>query len=361
MVNETRIWNVQQDEDEGADNRVEVGLREAGRLLRAGEVVAFPTETVYGLGADARSSDAVEKVYAAKGRPADNPLIVHIAELVQLDEIAEPPDDVSARLMARYWPGPLTIVLPAKLSALSPLVTAGLATVAVRMPDHPIARRLIAAAGCPLAGPSANRSGRPSPTRAEHVVHDLAGAIAGVVDGGPTGVGLESTVVEVNDDCIYVLRPGGISAEQLHELHPRVETVAPDAATDPTAAPRSPGMKYAHYAPRGALALVAGPPERTASYIVEAAAKEAARGRRVGVLTYAENAERYAAFPGTVQVCGSLADPASTARGLYDSLRAFDEHAAELIYAEAYPEHGIGAAIMNRLRKAAAGRIHTIG
>ncbi|MDT9726006.1 threonylcarbamoyl-AMP synthase [Xylanibacillus composti] len=351
---------MQLDNGAGLIPPTEEGLREAGRLLREGEVVAFPTETVYGLGADARSSSAVEKVYAAKGRPSDNPLIVHIAELDQLAAIAEPPDDVSARLMAHFWPGPLTVVLPAKSGALSPLVTAGLATVAVRMPDHPLARRLIAAAGCPLAAPSANRSGRPSPTRAEHVAHDLAGRIAGVVNGGPTGVGLESTVVEVNDGCVYVLRPGGISAEQLREVHPRVETVAPETA-EHAAAPRSPGMKYAHYAPQGELTLVAGPPKQTAAYIWKAAAEAAAQGKRVGLLTYAEHADVYASFPGLVQVCGSLADPASTARGLYESLRAFDEQAAEQIYAEAYPEHGLGAAIMNRLRKAAAGRVLTIG
>ncbi|MEC0238183.1 L-threonylcarbamoyladenylate synthase, partial [Paenibacillus kribbensis] len=194
----------------------EKGICEAAELLQAGETVAFPTETVYGLGADARSTTAVEAVFAAKGRPSDNPLIVHISDPVQLSGMVANINDTAQALMDAFWPGPLTLVLPVVPQALSPRVTAGLDTVGVRMPDHPIALRLIAEAGCPLAAPSANRSGRPSPTLAQHVQEDLGGRIGGILDGGPTGVGLESTVVQAGDDgTVTILRPGGVTAEQL--------------------------------------------------------------------------------------------------------------------------------------------------
>ncbi|MDU2242484.1 MAG: L-threonylcarbamoyladenylate synthase, partial [Paenibacillus sp.] len=192
------------------------GLKEAAAVLASGGTVAFPTETVYGLGADARNTAAVEEIFAAKGRPSDNPLIVHIADVSQLDGLVTEVNETARRLMEAFWPGPLTLVLPVAEGAVSPRVTAGLSTVGVRMPAHDVALRLIAAAGCPVAAPSANRSGRPSPTLASHVGEDLSGRIDGIVDGGPTGVGLESTVVEAGrDGVVTVLRPGGITAEQL--------------------------------------------------------------------------------------------------------------------------------------------------
>ncbi|MEK8133105.1 L-threonylcarbamoyladenylate synthase, partial [Paenibacillus filicis] len=249
----TSLWRVDAQNPQPAD------LQEAAEALRRGGTIAFPTETVYGLGADARSDAAVAAVFTAKGRPSDNPLIVHIADRSQLAELTAPPEEAVSLLMDAFWPGPLTVVLPVREGVLSPLVTAGLSTVGIRVPDHPVARALIAASGCPVAAPSANRSGRPSPTEAGHVLHDLAGRIAGIVDGGPAGVGLESTVVELRGDTLYVLRPGGVTAAQLRRVLPagvHVQEAAESVAAAET--PRAPGMKYAHYAPRGRLTIVRG-------------------------------------------------------------------------------------------------------
>ncbi|KAI7262932.1 hypothetical protein KC345_g9288, partial [Hortaea werneckii] len=232
----------------------------AAAMLRSGGTVAFPTETVYGLGADARNTSAVEAVFAAKGRPSDNPLIVHIARRSDLESLVTEVHPVASALIDAFWPGPLTLVLPVRSGVLSPLVTAGLDTVGVRMPDHPVALALLSAAGCPVAAPSANRSGRPSPTLAAHVMEDLAGYIGGVLDGGAAGVGLESTVVQVQPDgTVAVLRPGGITAEQLAAVTGTAaagaESAAPPdaaagnsggaaahAAGDSSPAPRAPGM-----------------------------------------------------------------------------------------------------------------------
>jgi L-threonylcarbamoyladenylate synthase len=370
------------------------GLVQAASILRAGGTVAFPTETVYGLGADARSTAAVERIFIAKGRPADNPLIVHIAELRQLEELVLPYGLLAKRLMERFWPGPLTLVLPVKPGAVSPRVTAGLDTVAVRMPAHPVALALIAAADCPVAAPSANRSGRPSPTLASHVLADLDGRIDGIVDGGAAGVGLESTVVEIDGEAVRILRPGGVTAEALREIaahvaydtaaapssvgaipplapstaaaaaavakssapaaaQPGVGTQAPAAAAD--AAPRSPGMKYAHYAPQGLMQLVKGEASAVAAFIQAAARTAQSQGERTGVLAFAEHAASYDADH--VLVVGSLAQLETAAHGLYAALREFDELGVQRIWAEACPEEGIGHALMNRLEKAAGHRI----
>ncbi|MDF2960918.1 MAG: translation factor [Paenibacillus sp.] len=339
-------------------------LTDAARLLREGGVVAFPTETVYGLGADARQTEAVMKIFSAKGRPSDNPLIVHIANRSQLGELAAPPDEAVSRLLDAFWPGPLTIVLPVLPGVLSPLVTAGLSTVGLRMPDHPVALQLIAAAGCPVAAPSANRSGRPSPTLASHVLEDLAGRIDGIVDGGATGVGLESTVVEYTPAAgsssgggvLHILRPGGITAAQLREVLPETEVREASAHHEPAQAPRAPGMKYTHYAPRGVMTIVQGDaPERVLARLQRELDEACARGERTGVLTYHEHADALRADH--VAACGSLGDLESVAHGLYAALRGFDEAGVGFIVAEACPETGIGAAIMNRLRKAAGDRV----
>ncbi|WP_274654332.1 L-threonylcarbamoyladenylate synthase [Paenibacillus humicola] len=375
----------------------EAVFAETGRLLREGGLVAFPTETVYGLGANARDSRAVERIFAAKGRPSDNPLIVHIADRSQLETLVAPYGETAARLMDRFWPGPLTLVLPALPGAVSPRVTAGLDTVAVRMPAHPAALALIAAAGCPVAAPSANRSGRPSPTEAAHVLADLDGCIDAVLDGGTPGVGLESTVVEIDGDAVRILRPGGVTAEALREVAARVEydaAAAPGAAPAPggpavpaaepagtpqgaaalaaqpapapgpglaaaagaaSPAPRSPGMKYAHYAPRGVMVLVQGPAADVAAYVRSQADAARARGERTGVLAFAEHAALFDADH--VVVAGALAQLETAAHGLYAALRSFDELGVERIWAETCPQEGIGHALMNRLAKAAAGRM----
>ncbi|WP_028608318.1 L-threonylcarbamoyladenylate synthase [Paenibacillus harenae] len=347
----TTIWRVKS----LSGDKLRLGLKEAADLLREGGVVAFPTETVYGLGADARSTEAVGKIFAAKGRPSDNPLIVHIADRSQLGGLVQPYSRLAAALMDRFWPGPLTIVLPVREGALSPLVTAGLATVGVRMPDHRTALQLLAQAGCPVAAPSANRSGRPSPTLAEHVLDDLEGRIDGVVDDGATGVGLESTVIELaGERLIHILRPGGITREQLLEA-------APDAFIDcasseaPEAAPRSPGMKYAHYAPKGRLELVEGNPGAVARYIRKQVTAARERGELTGVLAFEE---RIAAYDADRKFSlGSERELEAAAHRLYASLREMDAAGVQCIWSEVCLERGIGAALMNRMAKAAGHRI----
>uniref|UniRef100_UPI00403F79C7 L-threonylcarbamoyladenylate synthase n=1 Tax=Paenibacillus sp. FSL H8-0332 TaxID=2954742 RepID=UPI00403F79C7 len=330
-------------------------ISEAAALLRSGETVAFPTETVYGLGADARNTAAVEAVFTAKGRPSDNPLIVHIARREDLDRLVTEVHPVASALIGAFWPGPLTLVLPVRPGVLSPLVTAGLDTVGVRMPDHPVALALLRAADCPVAAPSANRSGRPSPTLAAHVLEDLAGYIGGVLDGGAAGVGLESTVVQVQPDgTVAVLRPGGITAEQLAAVT-GTEAAAAKPAAGSSPAPRAPGMKYTHYAPRGALGIVRGSSAQrvaeTAAGLLQAAQRA---GETTGLLLFEEHRALYPADPAACVVSlGSLSSPEEAARFLYAALRRFDEAGATYILAEACPVTGLGAAIMNRLMKAA--------
>jgi L-threonylcarbamoyladenylate synthase len=360
----TKYWKLQSSTDgrwphiqAEADN--EVMIAEAAALLRSGQTVAFPTETVYGLGADAADSAAVELIFAAKGRPADNPLIVHISNPSQLEGLVTAPAITPQiqRLMDAFWPGPLTIVLPALTDRISRLVTAGLTTVGVRIPDHPVALSLLRAANCPIAAPSANSSGRPSPTLAAHVRQDLDGRIGGILDGGQTGVGLESTVIECIDGEVYVLRPGGVTAEQLREVLPGVLVHSPQQETLSQAeSPRSPGMKYTHYAPQGSMQLVYGnSQDQVAAWIQQDIDAAKARGETTGVLTFDEHQFMYRAD--LVISCGKLVDPESIAHGLYAALRSFDQASIRYILSETCPEDGIGQAVMNRLRKAAGNRL----
>jgi L-threonylcarbamoyladenylate synthase len=432
---ETVYWKL--NSAEGTNSEVfqpneadKLAIAEAATMLREGGTVAFTTETVYGLGADARNTAAVEAVFAAKGRPSDNPLIVHIADTAALDELVVEVHPKAAALMAAYWPGPLTVVLPVREGVLSPCVTAGLDTVGVRMPDHPVALALISAAGCPVAAPSANRSGRPSPTLASHVMEDLAGYIDGVLDGGAAGVGLESTVVQVQPDGkVAVLRPGGITSEQLaavvgaeavssepgnaeataastatvmadsgttisvvesstaepitakattaqssadclnvnnrepfERASASIEQHGADAASD-NSAPRAPGMKYTHYAPRGWLAVVRGSsPQRVADEAASQLQAAQLNGEVTGLLLFDEHKALYPADPAAcVLSLGSLSSPEEGARSLYAALRRFDEAGATYILAEACPYTGLGAAIMNRLMKAAGGSVIDAG
>ncbi|MDF2937322.1 MAG: translation factor [Paenibacillaceae bacterium] len=347
----TTYWQVPPDCSPEADE-----VREAAELLRQGRLVAFPTETVYGLGADARNTQAVEAIFTAKGRPSDNPLIVHIAGIGMLDELALSVDPVSRQLAEVFWPGPLTLVLPCRPGMLSPLVTAGLDTVGIRMPDHPVALSLIRASGCPVAAPSANRSGRPSPTLAEHVREDLDGRIDGLLDGGATGVGLESTVVQVDGaGRVHVLRPGGITLQQLAEA-----SAAPvvRGGGEETLRPRAPGMKYTHYAPQARLTLVPGGEAPAVAEAIRRGLREARlKGEKTAVLVPAEHAHSYQEDADLVIPCGSLGDLPAAAAGLFAALRRMDEAGIDCAFAESYPEEDIGLAIMNRLRKAAGGRV----
>ncbi len=325
-------------------------LQEAAKLLRENEAIAFPTETVYGLGANAMNDEAIAKIFEAKGRPSDNPLIVHIGTKSQLDGIVKEIPPVAEQLMEHFWPGPLTIILPRK-EGISEKVTAGLHTVGVRMPDHPVALALIEEANVPVAAPSANRSGRPSPTLASHVYEDLNEKIAGIVDGGATGVGVESTVIDCTSAVPTILRPGGITKEQLEAV---IGTVSLDPALkDEKEKPKSPGMKYTHYAPKAPLSIVEGSRE----FIQRLVDEKKEEGFKVGVLTTEEYQHVYNAD--VVLSCGVRSDLASVATKLYDVLRTFDASEVDVIFSESFPNEGIGNAIMNRLTKAAGHQIIT--
>lgn len=340
----TYKWNV-----DNVDNLSEnPAIQEAAMWIKDGEVIAFPTETVYGLGADACSNDAIEKIFEAKGRPSDNPLIVHIGKHDQLPLAASSWSETAEKLMEAFWPGPLTIVLP-KSEQIAERTTAGLSTVGVRMPDHPVAQALIEAAGVPLAAPSANRSGKPSPTRAEHVYHDLNGRIKGILDGGSTGVGLESTVVEVTEDRVTILRPGGITKAQLEQVVDRVEWDAGLLAEEHV--PKSPGMKYTHYAPDAPLFLINGDRDFFQRTIDEYRTV----GKKVGILVSHELAECLSAE--VVRRIGSSSRIDLIAQQLYHQLRSFDESNVDVILGEMFPLEGIGEALMNRLMKAAGNKV----
>lgn len=321
----------------------DASIRRAAALLRAGELVAFPTETVYGLGADALNAEASARIFAAKGRPADNPLIAHIAgENGLAGLIAGEPCACARALMRAFWPGPMTLIFP-KSPRVPREVTAGLDTVAVRMPSHPVARALISAAQTPIAAPSANRSGRPSPTTAAHVLEDMEGRIPLILDGGPCEVGLESTVVDVTGVRPRILRPGGVTLEMLEGVVGDVdvdEGVLHQLQAGSQA--RSPGMKYKHYAPKGEVTIVTGP--RAAQEI--ARLYDAADGR-AAILAFSQ------ADYGARRVYRLKNAPGE----LFAALRQLDEDGMETIYAEDVPTTGVGLAVMNRLMRAAAFRV----
>lgn len=325
-------------------------LTRAADLLRQGELVAFPTETVYGLGANALDAAAVRRLFEAKGRPADNPLIVHLAAGDAVVDLVEVVPDAARVLMARFWPGPLTLVLKRK-PIVPDVVTAGLDTVAVRVPAHEAALQLIRAAGVPLAGPSANLSGRPSPTTAEHVLADLGGKIAAVLDAGPTGIGVESTVLDVTTNPPAILRPGGLPQEALESVIGRVEL-----AERHPARPRAPGQKYRHYAPRARVVVVDGrSAEEISRQIANCVRWHAARGQRAAVLATAETQGAYAGL--TVAVTGSRHRLEEVAARLYAALRYLDGLGVDYVYAEGLPRSGLGAAVMDRLERAAGGEV----
>lgn len=327
-------------------------VQKAATLLKEGKLVAFPTETVYGLGAIATSDESVAGIFTAKGRPSDNPLIIHIGNREQLDRWVATIPEAAQTLMDKYWPGPLTLVLP-HCHNLADNVTAGLSTVGIRMPDHPVALALLNEVEIPVAAPSANRSGKPSPTTAEHVWRDLAGKIDAILDGGPAGIGVESTVVDLSGEVPALLRPGGITLEQLRETLGEVK-VDP-GIQDQKQIPRSPGMKYRHYAPQGEMWLIKGDLEQVVSYIQKKVREAGEKGKRVGVLTTRENKDKYRAD--CVIAAGSRAEPFSVAQRLYDALRRFDEQGVEIIFAESFPEQGLYYSVMNRIKKAASGKI----
>ena len=329
-------------------------VQEAAGILKAGGLVAFPTETVYGLGANAFDADAVLSIFTAKGRPADNPLIVHIHDRAQLDEIGDIPPRAPA-LMDAFWPGPLTILFPRKAS-IPDVVTAGLSTVAVRMPSHPVALSLLRESGVPVAAPSANRSGRPSPTTAMHVLEDMRGIIPMILDGGPCEIGVESTVLDLTHGSPVILRPGGVTKSMLEEvLHEEVYLAGSILRPlQPDEKALSPGMRYKHYAPKGNVTLVRGGETAVVSTLRLLCRQDLAAGKKSCVLCFTEH------VPMLSDCCphdmGSVENHAEIAHRLFDILRHLDQEGMETIYSEVIPPEGVGLAVMNRLGRAAAFR-----
>lgn len=328
-------------------------LEEACRILQKGGLVAFPTETVYGLGGDAMHPEASAKIYAAKGRPSDNPLIVHIADMDALEDIAQSVPEAAVKLADHFWPGPLTMIFPKK-EAVPKSTTGGLETVAVRMPSHPVARALIRESGVYIAAPSANTSGRPSPTKAEHVKEDLDGRIDMILDGGAVGIGLESTIVDLSTGVPTILRPGYITGEMLEDVlgEVQVDPAILSQKMNPNIVAKAPGMKYRHYAPKGQMTIIEGDTGKVVDEINRLVKEKTDEGCPVAVIATEETKDAYACA--NVRSVGSRATEGSIAAGLYDILREMDHIGAEYIYAESFEKDTLGKAIMNRMLKAAA-------
>ena len=335
-----------------ADSEKDIYYKEASQILQNGGLVAFPTETVYGLGGNGLDVDAAKKIYAAKGRPSDNPLIIHIAEKEALKELAASVPEQAWKLAETFWPGSLTMILP-KAEKVPYGTTGGLETVAVRMPNHPVALRLIAESGIYIAAPSANTSGRPSPTLAEHVYEDLHGKIDMILDGGMVQVGIESTIVDLTEEIPVILRPGCITKEMLEEVlgEVKVDQAILQKNQDKKLRPKAPGMKYKHYAPKAELMIFKGEPEKVQERINALTAENTKQGKVTGILATDESMAQYP--DGIVKTIGSRQEKGAIARGLYKILRDFDHLQVDCIYAESFETDEMGAAIMNRLLKAA--------
>lgn len=327
-------------------------IRIAADVIRKGGLVAFPTETVYGLGANALDGKAVRGIFKAKNRPADNPIIVHVADKDDVYVLAEHVPEIAENLMDRFWPGPLTLLFM-RSEVVPDVVTAGLATVAIRMPSHAVAHALIAEAGVPVAAPSANLAGRPSPTSARHVIEDLSGRIEVLLDGGEIGYGVESTVLDLTADPPAVLRPGPVAVEELRDIVGEVEVhpIAKAEVPIEVAIARSPGMKYRHYAPTAEVVVVEGPLEAVTVKIQELADAHRRLGEKVGIMAMEETSSGYKAD--VIKVVGSRQNPRTVAKNLFKVLREFDAEGVKFVAAEGLEPVGIGLAVMNRLRKAA--------
>lgn len=330
-------------------------LAQAGNVLKQGGLVAFPTETVYGLGANALDENAAKKTYAAKGRPSDNPLIIHIADVEDLPIVARNISDKAKQIIERFWPGPLTLIFEKQY--IVPFgTTGGLSTVAVRMPTDEIALALIRKGGGYISAPSANTSGRPSPTSAQHVEDDLGGKIDMIIDGGNVEIGVESTILDITVEPPMILRPGAITKEMIEEVIGEVDVDHTLLSDDGAEAPKAPGMKYRHYAPQAQLIIVEGEMEEAMKAIKQIAYEQTRLGYKVGIIATNETAEFYTT--GIVKNIGTRSNENSIAKNLYKVLREFDEEEVSYIYSEAFTHDGIGNAIMNRLEKAAGH--HTI-
>lgn len=329
-------------------------IEAAARILKDGGLVAFPTETVYGLGADALNPEASKRIYEAKGRPSDNPLIVHIARFDDLKMITKSIPENARILGERFWPGPLTMIFE-KNDKVPLETTGGLQTVAVRMPDHPIALALIEASTGYIAAPSANTSGKPSPTLAEHVYQDMEGRIPMILDGGAVGIGIESTIVDFSEEIPTILRPGYITAEMIRDVIGEVQMDPGLSGMDESVKPKAPGMKYRHYAPQAELILVKGQENAVIEHINRLTEEAGKQGKRAGIIGTDETCGRYR--EGVVKSIGTRNNEETVAQHLYAILREFDELNVDVIYSESFSTAGIGQAIMNRMLKAAGHRV----
>lgn len=329
-------------------------IKEAAMFIRKGKLVAFPTETVYGLGANGLDEDAVANIFTAKGRPQDNPLILHVSKVSEVKKLVKHISKEAEILMEEFWPGPLTMIF--ERSELVPdIITAGLDTVAIRMPNHPIALELIEGSQVPIAAPSANTSGKPSPTLAEHVIEDLHGKIDLILDGGATGVGLESTVLDLTGEIPMILRPGGITLEAIRDYIPNVKLDLSIIGTDEKIVPKSPGQKYRHYAPKATMIVFNGNVENVVRSIKSKAKEYLDQGKLVGIMATDETKNIY--DEGLVISVGSRKNKGTIAHNLFNILRQFDKEGVDIILSEGVEMEGIGTAIMNRLKKASGGKM----
>lgn len=327
---------------------------DAANTIKNSGIVAFPTETVYGLGANGLDENAAKKIFAAKGRPQDNPLILHVYSIEQVEELVQEIPAVAKKCMDEFWPGPLTILLP-KSSKVPDIITAGLTTVAIRMPKNKIALELIKESNVPIAAPSANISGRPSPTSAKHVIDDMMGKVEMIIDGGETGIGLESTVLDLSGEIPMILRPGGVTKEDLEKIIPNVTIDFAIIKEDENIIPKSPGQKYRHYAPKSEMLVFTGNVERIVETITSKTKEYINNGKKVGIISTDETKEFY--NEGIVISMGSRKNKETIAHNLFNTLRLFDEKNVDIILAEGVELSDIGTAIMNRMMKASGGRI----
>lgn len=332
------------------NNLDEKVMKEAGEIIRSGGLVAFPTETVYGLGANALDSEAVKKIFIAKGRPQDNPLIVHIADF-NMDDLVKDIPAIAKKIMEKFWPGPLTLIMK-KSDKIPDVTSAGLDSIGIRMPSSVVARDLIKKAGVPIAAPSANISGKPSPTNIERCIEDLDGKVEAIIGGEKCDVGLESTIVDCTVEPPCILRPGGITLEMLKEIEPNIYIdPAIMKKADKNLKPKAPGMKYRHYAPKAPVKIVAGNLEKSIAKINEMVQNYIDDGKVVGIMSTDEHKDNYS--NAIVKSLGSRKDLNSIAHNLFKTLSEFDNEKVDIIISEAFEEEEIGIAIMNRLKKAA--------
>ena len=343
---ETRVIKISK------DNIEKELIEDAANIIKNGGLVTFPTETVYGLGANGLDAEAVAKIFKAKGRPQDNPLILHVHSMEGIKDLVTEIPEVSIKAMEKFWPGPLTILFK-RSNKVPDIITAGLDTVAIRMPKNDIALELIKLSGCPIAAPSANISGRPSPTSSAHVIQDLMGKVDMIIDGGMTGIGLESTVLDLTGEMPMILRPGGVTLEDLRGIIPDV--VEDSSIMKDDVIPKSPGQKYRHYAPKAEMIVFSGNVDNIVAAIIKETEEYMKMGKSVGIMATDETEDLYK--EGLIMSLGSRNNKETIAHNLFNHIRLFDEANVDIILGEGVDLPDLGKAIMNRMMKAASGKV----